>query len=727
MKKTLFLVLVMVLSSVLGSNSFAADRAHTLKVYNWADYVSMDVLDEFPAWYYEQTGEQVEVLLQTFDINEAMLAEIEVGHEDYDVICPSEYIIERMLRNQLLQPINKDFGSTPDYTTSVSSFAVEKFQQMAPDSTTSVADYAVGYMWGTTGFIYNPSLVSKSEILSIGCLNDEKFRGKILMKDAFRDIYSLFVLYVYQDEINRGEVTRDELVANVTEERIQRVEEFILSMKDNIAGWEVDFGKEEMIKGRAWINVSWSGDANWAIDEAAQVGVTLDYILPKEGSSVWFDGWCIPIYAKNTKAASYFINYMCMPQNAIRNMEEVGYVSVISSPEVLAWANDENIHETVDLTYFFGKDAEAVHANKVLYPDQSVIEYCSLMHDCGDMTEPMLAMWSRVKGDNLSIGMLIFIVIVLVMSVIFCVLKVLSKKKQKRVYSKKNSNKKNTTTKMLLTIGLSWISIAAFPNAASAEEYENNIGISIEAGADIVSSYLWRGQNLGGLSIQPSVTFDWKGLYLSGWGNIGADNWTFEYFNPELDITIGYDDYGVQVDLTHLYYFGGDSYFGKGGFNAEEQVTGSTMEAHFGFHLGDLVEKIPLSLDWYTTIYGDDCYQDKNGEWKRAWSTYIEVGYDFNLPLGMTLGAHVGIVPWLSSYTDYKEVWKSAKTVAINNINLRLERNFQIKDLYLGIWGEMMLNCYGVSKNNLTTTLNNKFDQHFNWRIGASLYIGKEW
>mgnify|MGYP003295652890 CR=1 FL=1 len=480
MKKTLFLVLVMVLSSVLGSNSFAADRAHTLKVYNWADYVSMDVLDEFPAWYYEQTGEQVEVLLQTFDINEAMLAEIEVGHEDYDVICPSEYIIERMLRNQLLQPINKDFGSTPDYTTSVSSFAVEKFQQMAPDSTTSVADYAVGYMWGTTGFIYNPSLVSKSEILSIGCLNNEKFRRKILMKDAFRDIYSLFVLYVYQDEINRGEVTRDELVANVTEERIQRVEEFILSMKDNIAGWEVDFGKEEMIKGRAWINVSWSGDANWAIDEAAQVGVTLDYILPKEGSSVWFDGWCIPIYAKNTKAASYFINYMCMPQNAIRNMEEVGYVSVISSPEVLAWANDENIHETVDLTYFFGKDAEAVHANKVLYPDQSVIEYCSLMHDCGDMTEPMLAMWSRVKGDNLSIGMLIFIVIALVMSVIFCVLKVLSKKKQKRVYSKKNSNKKNTTTKMLLTIGLSWISIAAFPNAASAEEYENNLGISIE-------------------------------------------------------------------------------------------------------------------------------------------------------------------------------------------------------------------------------------------------------
>lgn len=411
MKKTLFLVLVMVLSSVLGSNSFAADRAHTLKVYNWADYVSMDVLDEFPVWYYEQTGEQVEVLLQTFDINEAMLAEIEVGHEDYDVICPSEYIIERMLRNQLLQPINKDFGSTPDYTTSVSSFAVEKFQQMAPDSTTSVADYAVGYMWGTTGFIYNPSLVSKSEILSIGCLNDEKFRGKILMKDAFRDIYSLFVLYVYQDEINRGEVTRDELVTNVTKERIQRVEEFILSMKDNIAGWEVDFGKEEMIKGRAWINVSWSGDANWAIDEAAQVGVTLDYILPKEGSSVWFDGWCIPIYAKNTKAASYFINYMCRPDIALRNMDAIGYVSAVATPEILEEKIDTTLENYSDLSYFFGPEADSVQVDPVQYPDKKVIERCAVIRDFSNKEDlqKVLEMWSRVKGDNLNTGIVLLI------------------------------------------------------------------------------------------------------------------------------------------------------------------------------------------------------------------------------------------------------------------------------------------------------------------------------
>ena len=94
MKKFFFAVAALVLPCVLVSNTFAADREHTLKVYNWADYIDMNVLNGFPAWYYEQTGERVEVLYQTFDINESMLTEIEVGQEDYDVICPSEYIIE---------------------------------------------------------------------------------------------------------------------------------------------------------------------------------------------------------------------------------------------------------------------------------------------------------------------------------------------------------------------------------------------------------------------------------------------------------------------------------------------------------------------------------------------------------------------------------------------------------------------------------------------------------
>jgi hypothetical protein len=282
--------------------------------------------------------------------------------------------------------------------------------------------------------------------------------------------------------------------------------------------------------------------------------------------------------------------------------------------------------------------------------------------------------------------------------------------------------------KTLLILALTLLGVSACPFQAYAEDRDyEELGLTFEVGADWVSSYLWRGQNIGGMAIQPMVTLDWKGLYVSGWANIGADNWSFEELSPELDITIGYDNFGLAVDLTHLYYFGGDPYFGKGGFKAQEQTTGSTMEVHAGLHLGDLIEKVPLYLDWYTTIYGDDCYQDENGEWKRAWSTYIEVGYDFELPLGMILGARVGIVPWLSSYSNYQEVWKNAQTVAINNVNLRLDREFELKHVFLGVWGEMMLNCYGLDKTNLTTTLENKGDQRLNWRIGASLYFGSEW
>lgn len=439
MKKVNFF-LVLALVAVLGfqtSYVTAADREHTLKVYNWQDYIDMDnVLNKFPEWYKEQTGEEVVVSYQTFDINESMLTQIEIGHEDYDVICPSEYIIERMLRNNLLLKIDKNFGSTPDYTKLVAPFAIDKFQQMAPDTNTIVSDYTVGYMWGTTGILYNAALVDGNDVKSWGCLQNPDFKDRILMKDAFRDVYSVIVLYCYKDEIAAGTETKEDLVANVTPERMQRVEEFLTSMKDNIAGWEVDFGKEEMTKGKTWMDVLWSGDAQWAIEEAAEMGVDLKYIIPEEGSNVWFDGWCIPKYAQNTKAASYFINFMCMPENAILNMEEIGYVSVIADSTIMDWANDDEIEQTADLTYFFGEGAEAVHANQVFYPDKSIIDRCALMHDCDEQTEAMLAMWNRVKGDNLNSTMVIVIIVILLAVIAFAIIHMMNNRRQRALQNK---------------------------------------------------------------------------------------------------------------------------------------------------------------------------------------------------------------------------------------------------------------------------------------------------
>ena len=108
-------------------------RNKVLKVYNWADYIDEDVLAEFPEWYKEQTGEDIEIIYQTFDINEIMLTKIERGHEDFDVVCPSDYIIERMIRKDMLLPIDRDFGNTPDYIRNVSPYMMELMSDIESD------------------------------------------------------------------------------------------------------------------------------------------------------------------------------------------------------------------------------------------------------------------------------------------------------------------------------------------------------------------------------------------------------------------------------------------------------------------------------------------------------------------------------------------------------------------------------------------------------------------
>ncbi|MBQ7259675.1 MAG: ABC transporter substrate-binding protein [Paludibacteraceae bacterium] len=406
-------VSVLAIAAIVLTSCGGTDRAHQLKVLNWADYINEDVKANFEQWYFEQTGEKVQLVYETFDINETALTKIEVGHEDYDLFCPSEYIIERMLKKDLLIPIQKDL--IPDsikYFDNISPFVLDKFQQMAPSADVKVSDYTAGYMWGTTGFIYNPQFVNREDLQSWAAILDPKFENRILMKDAFRDVYSVLVLYAFADQIEAGTVNRDELVRDITPERVAAVKEVLLKAKKQICGWEVDFGKEEMTKGKAWLNLSWSGDAQFAIEEAAEMGVMLDYIVPKEGSNVWFDGWVIPKYAKNVKAATYFIDYMCRADNALANMDEIGYVSCAGGPlaaaEILEEQyDDEEWPETVDASYFFGEepivvegdtlDPHALHLNPVYYADKSIIDRCALMHDAGDAQEMLLEMWNEIK------------------------------------------------------------------------------------------------------------------------------------------------------------------------------------------------------------------------------------------------------------------------------------------------------------------------------------------
>ena len=409
MKK--FLILA-ALSAVL--LSCGGNREQILKVYNWSDYIDESVLPEFEEWYKAQTGEDIKVVYQTFDVNETMLSKIEKGHEDYDVVCPSDYIIERMLNAGLILPL--DFASIPDEINYIALNRSPFMQQMFHDINPAIDanDYSVPYMWGTTGIIFNTEEVTYEEASTWDVIRNPKFAGQILIKDAPRDVYGPVLIYLKQKELKEGTVTLDDLMRDSSDESIAAVENYLRQVKDGVLGWEADFGKDQMTKGRGVISLNWSGDAVWARDEAAEVGVSLDYIVPEEGSTVWFDGWVIPKYAQNIKAATYFIDFMCRPDIAIRNMEETGYVSANGAIEVLESQIDED-QDPIDVSYFF-PGADRVRVDPVLYPDKAVIERCALEHDWGKDTDKLLAMWSRVKGDNAS--SMTYVVIVLALAAI---------------------------------------------------------------------------------------------------------------------------------------------------------------------------------------------------------------------------------------------------------------------------------------------------------------------
>ncbi len=426
-----YLLLICAVLSICSCYNTSESRDNVLKIYNWADYIGDDVLDEFKSYYKEQTGKDIRIVYQTFDINEIMLTKIERGHEDFDVVCPSEYIIERMLKKHLLLPIDTVFAHSPNYIDNISPFIRTQMAKLSQPGEPANR-YAVCYMWGTAGLLYNTKYLNRDDVDSWHCLWDEKYAGKILMKDSYRDAYGTALLYANAEALESGIVSVEDLMNDYSPQAMNTVERYLKAMKSNVAGWEADFGKEMMTKNKAWINMTWSGDAIWAIEEAQEVGVDLDYIVPKEGSNIWFDGWVIPKYAKNAKAASYFINFMCRPDIALRNMETCGYVSAVATPEILEEKIDTTLDYYTDLSYFFGPEADSVQVNDIQYPDIQVVERCAMIRDFGENTKDVLDIWSRVKGDNLGVGIVVIIFVVVLLSSAWMIYKRIQKYKRKK-------------------------------------------------------------------------------------------------------------------------------------------------------------------------------------------------------------------------------------------------------------------------------------------------------
>ena len=418
-------------------------KGYDLVIYNWEDYiyegtdekdnkVDDDLVEKFVKYYEKQNGKKLKVAYETFSTNEDMYQQIKLGAIKPDVICPSDYMIQRMANEGLLEPFSYneatgEYGeSLENWKTYGSPFIMQRFANEKLEDGKSFLSYSVPYFWGTVGFTYDSDKISPEEIDSWECLWDTaKYNKKFSLKDSVRDTYVPAIFHVYKDEIAALNPEADnyneelnKIFNRCDDATIAKVEAALKEIKGRtVYGFEVDEGKDEIVKGTYWANLAWSGDAVYAMDNAEEGDnpKTLNYSLPKEGSNVWFDGWCMP-KGSRTDVAEAFVNFICDPANAALCMDAVGYTSPVVGEDIWELVNDwyaaeddeTDVYEA-DLSFFFGDsiDGEAIinipNENKgrqfdAQYPTEDALKRCCIMKDFGEQQEKVEAMWSRVKA-----------------------------------------------------------------------------------------------------------------------------------------------------------------------------------------------------------------------------------------------------------------------------------------------------------------------------------------
>lgn len=213
------------------------------------------------------------------------------------------------------------------------------------------------------------------------------------------------------------------------------------------------------------------------------------------------------------------------------------------------------------------------------------------------------------------------------------------------------------------------------------EEYRKPVGLTYNAQARIQVAYLWRGLYCGGPNMQASADVGYGGAYAEMWWNLGTYDWRFESFQPEVDISIGFNRYGVNLYLLYIHNF--DSYF----FDFSNQFgKGNRLELNFKWTLSP---KIPLTIHWATRVSASDGYfkSTTDSEVTRAWSSYLEISYVQHFKYGIGLSGAIGITPWRSLYTEY------TLDAGVVNIDLRLRKDWSLsKRCGLMLMGEFCLN-----------------------------------
>ena len=342
---------VLILVGVVSYNVLKDDKEYIgdVYVYNWGEYIDPDIIEMFE----EETGYKVHY--EEFETNEEMYTIVAKKARVYDVICPSDYMIEKMLENDLLAEIN--FENVPNIQ-HIGTQYLESAKGFDPEN-----KFSVPYCWGTVGICYNKNMVDE-EVNSWAILFDEKYDGKILMQSSVRDAYCVALSYLGYS------------INTMNEDELKEATELLIEQKPIVQAYVVDQVRDKMIKNAAALSVIYSGEAIYMQEENPD----LEYVVPDEGSNVWIDGWVIPKDCQNKEAAEAWINFMCRPDIALKNFEYITY----STPNESARALIED---------------EAIRNSQIAFPDNSVLSRCTVYNYLGKEGDSLYDYyWTMVGG-----------------------------------------------------------------------------------------------------------------------------------------------------------------------------------------------------------------------------------------------------------------------------------------------------------------------------------------
>lgn len=278
-----------------GASSSDARTNGKLYVYNWGEYIDPDTIDMFE----EETG--ISVVYDEFDTNETMYPKVAAGAYAYDIICPSDYMVQKMIDNDLLQELNWD--NIPNAKTNIGQQYYDSAEEFDPGN-----KYCVPYCWGTVGILYNKTMVD-DPVTSWSVLWNEKYTDNILMQDSVRDA---FMVALKMNGYSMNTLNNTEL---------EKAAADLTAQRPLVQAYVIDEVRDKMIAGEAALGVIYSGEAIYTQRENPD----LEYVIPEEGTNVWIDGWVIPKNAENVENAEKFIDFMCRPDIALMNFNYITY------------------------------------------------------------------------------------------------------------------------------------------------------------------------------------------------------------------------------------------------------------------------------------------------------------------------------------------------------------------------------------------------------------------